>query len=234
MLFLRWFLNKCQVVRNIIRRQRVPWRVMPFSWRMRHIWVQMFFLWWFLNKCQVVQNIIRRQRVPWRVMPFSCIYSWRGVNSYSTACTQLCTVTPTSFMYTSDDEYLHWTIYSRRTFSSLPLPFVISIILLQWAWGQLLFYYGQYASVYGYAAFLHVQIYDEYLCWIIYSRKTFSLLPLPFFILIIYYVQYASVYGYTDFLHVQIMERVDIYDKYSFKKQKWCKNFHSTLQLNFC
>ena len=46
--------------------------------------------------------------------------------------------------------------------------------LLQWAWGQLLFYYGQYASVYGYA----------------------------------------------DFLHVQIMERVDIYNKYSFKKQK--------------
>ena len=61
---------------------------------------------------------------------------------------------------------------------------------------------------------------DEYLCFIIYSRKTFSLLPLPFFILIIYYVQYASVYGYTDFLHIQIMERVDIYDKYSFKKQK--------------
>ena len=76
---------------------------------------------------------------------------------------QLCTVTPTSYMYTSDNEYLCRTIYSRRTFSSLPLPF---------------------------------------------------------FILIIDYVQYASVYSYADFLHVQIMERVDIYDKYSFKKQK--------------
>ena len=192
---------------------------------MQRIWVWMFFLRWFLNKCQVVRNIIRRQWVPWQVMLFSCIYSGRGVNSYSTACTQLCTVTPTSYMYTSDDEYLCWTIYSRRTFSSLPLPFFILII----------YYSGRGVNSYSTMVNTHLctvtptsymyRSNDEYLCWIIYSRKTFSLLPLPFFILIIYYVQYASVYGYADFLHVQIMERVDIYDKYSFKKQKWCKIF---------
>ena len=82
-------------------------------------------------------------------LAFSCTYIVCGVNSYSAACMHFGTVTPTSYMYKSNDKYWCWTIYSRTTFSSLPLPFFILII-----------FYSQYASVYGYADFLHVQIMD--------------------------------------------------------------------------
>ena len=101
---------------------------------------------------QILSYISQR----WEIFPsffflaFSCTYIVCGVNSYSTACTHLCTVTPTSYIYKSNDKYWCWTIYSRTTFSSLPLPFFILII-----------FYGQYASVYGYANFLHVQIMDR-------------------------------------------------------------------------
>ena len=101
-------------------------------------------------QCQIVSNISQW----WEIfrpffLAFSCTYIVCGVNSYSVACTHFGTVTPTSYMYKSNDKYWCWTIYSRTTFSSLPLPFFILII-----------FYGQYASVYGYANFLHVQIMD--------------------------------------------------------------------------
>ena len=39
------------------------------------------------------------------ILAFSCTYIVHGVNSYSTACTHLWMVTPTSYIYKSNDKY---------------------------------------------------------------------------------------------------------------------------------
>ena len=136
-----------------------------FSWRMRCIWVQMLFLWHLLNKCQVVRNIIRCQRVPWRVMPFS----WITVGVRSTLILRLvCSCYP---------DFLH--VHIRRWISMLNNLFQKNIFIITIA----------------------ILYFNNLLCTICICLRLRRL------------------------LYVQIMERVDIYDKYSFKKQKWCKIF---------